>query len=420
MSSSHPDAAFAVLRNADPEAMDRDELAEFAKRLAAHRSWCDALQVRVTRRQRDLAAQGRGEAPADLLVREGGQSGRDARTADDREHACSNLPNFEAALAAGSVSAGHVDAIAGAVRGMDQVTAAEFFTHRDELLDKAGQQSVDTFGRSCRDLARLIAAEQAAGSELSELERQKAASKISRWIDKPTGMHKTLLELDPERDKILWTAVSAAIKQLRQQPEHAKTAWAQLEVEALVAACRGAEGGERIPSLIVLADLETMRHGLHANSICETEDGTPLPVEVLRRLGCEAEIIPVVLGSRGEALAVGRSQRLATPAQRAALRAMHRTCIGSTCTVPFDACQIHHVIPWDQGGRTDLENLAPLCSRDHHLVHEGGWTLSMTPDRIATWTRPDGTTFHTGPTSDRAPNGVGRPPSTDKLKLAVA
>ncbi|HZB41101.1 MAG TPA: HNH endonuclease signature motif containing protein [Ilumatobacter sp.] len=39
------------------------------------------------------------------------------------------------------------------------------------------------------------------------------------------------------------------------------------------------------------------------------------------------------------------------------------TASGSTCTVPFDACQIHHVIPWDQGGRTDLQNLAPLCSR---------------------------------------------------------
>ena len=70
------------------------------------------------------------------MARAGGQSWRDARTADDREQVCSNLPNFEDALAAGAVSAGHVDAIAAAVRGMDQVTAAEFFTHRDELLTK--------------------------------------------------------------------------------------------------------------------------------------------------------------------------------------------------------------------------------------------------------------------------------------------
>ena len=419
MSPPDPDAVFAVLRAADPEVMDRDQLAEVARQIAQLTSWVDSVRVRVTRRQRALAEQGRGEAPADLLIREGGQSVRDARTADDREKVCGALSNFEQALASGVVSAGHVDAIAGAVRDMDPVTAAEFFSHRDDLLAKAGVQSVDAFGRHCRDLARLIVAEQAVGSELSELERQRAASKITRWTDKTTGMRKTLVELDPERDKILWTAVSAALKTLRQRPEHAKTPWAQLEVEALLAACRGGDGRERVPALIVLADIDTLRTGLHAHSICETDDGTPLPIEVIRRLACDAEIIPVVLNGRGEALAVGRSQRLATPAQRAALRAMHRTCIKPTCTIPFEDCQIHHIIPWEHGGPTDLSNLAPLCSGDHTLVHEGGWTLTMTPDRIATWTRPDGTIFHTGTTIDRAPNGIAPPPETEELQLEL-
>jgi len=88
---------------------------------------------------------------------------------------------------------------------------------------------------------------------------------------------------------------------------------------------------------------------------------------------------------------------------------MHRTCIGPTCDVPFEACQIHHVIPWEEGGATDLSNLAPLCANDHHLVHEGGWKLTITSDRIATWSRPDGTVYHTGSTIDRAPTGVAPP-----------
>jgi hypothetical protein len=419
MSRPDPDAAFAVLRDADPEVMDRDQLAEVTKHIAQLTSWVDSVKVRVTRRQRALAEQGRAEQPVDLLAREGGQSSRDARTADDREQVCSNLPNFEAALANGAVSAGHVDAIAAAVRDMDQPTAAEFFTHRDDLLAKAGQQSVDTFGRSCRDLARLVAAEQAAGSELSELERQRAASKITRWTDKVTGMRKTLLELDPERDKVFWTAVSASLKKLRQRPEHAKTAWHQLQVESLLAACHGGDTTRRVPALLVLADIATLRTGLHANSICETDDGTPLPVEVVRRLACDAEIIPVILNSRGEALAVGRSQRLATPAQRAALAAMHRTCMQPTCPVPFEDCPIHHIIPWEHGGTTDLSNLGPLCPAHHTLVHEGGWTLTMTPDRIATWTRPDGTIYHTGTTIDRAPNGVASPSETEEVQLEL-
>ena len=181
MSSSNPDAVYAALRDADPDAMDRDQLALVAKQIAQHAAWLDSVKVKVTRRQRALADEGRGEAPRDLLAREGGQSGRDARTADDREKVCTALPSFEDALASGAVSAGHVDAIASAVRGLDQVTAAEFYSNVGTLLDKAQSQGVDTFGQSCRDLARQVTAEHAAGSEVAELERQRAASKIKRW-----------------------------------------------------------------------------------------------------------------------------------------------------------------------------------------------------------------------------------------------
>ncbi len=401
-----PDAAFAVLRHADPEVMDRDDLAELAKLLKAQRAWLDSIQVRITRRQRALADEGRAEAPKDLLAREGGQSGKDARTADDREKVCTALPSFEDALASGAVSAGHVDAVASAVRGLDQVTAAEFYANCGDLVDQAEAQNVDTFGQTCRDLARTVAAELAAGSDVAELDRQRAASKIKRWTDKETGMRHTLITLDPVRDQTFWTAVSHATRTVRRQPGHAKTPWAQLQVEGLLAAVSGGVGGERVPALILLCDLETMRSGVHANTVCETEDGTPLPVDVVRRMACEAEIIPVVLNGRGEALAVGRAQRLATQPQCMALRAMHRTCIGPNCTVPFQDCQRHHVLPWEKGGFTDLANMGPLCSEHHHMVHEGGWKLTMTSDRVATWTRPDGTVYWTGSTIDRAPNGT--------------
>ena len=53
-----------------------------------------------------------------------------------------------------------------------------------------------------------------------------------------------------------------------------------------------------------------MRSGVHANTVCETQDGTQLPVEVVRGLACEAEIIPVVLNGRGEAMAVGEPVKL--------------------------------------------------------------------------------------------------------------
>ena len=77
------DGAYAALRAADPDVMDRDELVEYIRDVASLKSWCDSLNVRATRRQRKLASEGRAEAPKDVLASEGGQSGKDARTTDE-------------------------------------------------------------------------------------------------------------------------------------------------------------------------------------------------------------------------------------------------------------------------------------------------------------------------------------------------
>ena len=53
-----------------------------------------------------------------------------------------------------------------------------------------------------------------------------------------------------------------------------------------------------------------------------------------------------------------------------------------------------------------IDNLLPLCERHHHLVHEGGWTLTMTAGRVATWSRPDGAVHHSGQTIDRTGHQV--------------
>jgi hypothetical protein len=407
-SESDPDALFAMLRAADPDVMDRDELALLTQRIAAHVAWCQALQVRVTRRQRQLANEGRAEAPRDLLSREGRQSGKEARTADERERVCTALPSFEDALSNGSVTAGHVDAIAGAIRNLDDQVTAEFLALGVELLADAERFGVDAFDRSCRDLARHLNATRAGASDVDELERQRQRSKVSRWTDRETGMRHTHFELDPVSDAQLWAAIDGQRRRLRRKAGNGQLDWNRLQVDSALAAVCSSGDGEIGVQVQVLIDLDTLRDGLHEHSVCELADGTALPVATVRQMACRAELIPVVLDGNGRALDVGRGSRLATEAQRQAVRAMHTTCIHPDCDVAFDECRVHHVIPWEKGGKSELDNLVPLCeSRKHHqLVHEGGWTLTITPDRIATFTRPDGTTYWSGNTIDRAPNGV--------------
>ena len=67
------------------------------------------------------------------------------------------------------------------------------------------------------------------------------------------------------------------------------------------------------------------------------------------------------------------------------------------CTVPYERCKLHHVIWWRHGGRTDLDNLLPVCVHHHHKIHDAGWTVTLGPNRELTIALPDGTIRNTGP-----------------------
>jgi len=71
----------------------------------------------------------------------------------------------------------------------------------------------------------------------------------------------------------------------------------------------------------------------------------------------------VVLGGDGEVLDVGQSVRTATPPQRKALRAMHRTCAHPGCRTVVDDCKMHHIEFFRNGGNTSINNLLPVRMR---------------------------------------------------------
>ena len=223
----------------------------------------------------------------------------------------------------------------------------------------------------------------------------------------------------------MWSAVTAEQNRLRQIDGNGDLSWHEVQVQAWVNVVRGECGAidgehadsdpdsrtassrrivDRVPEVTILVGLEWLLGRAAGIGICETSDGIPLPVDTVRRLCCEAEIIPAVLDGEGRCVDHGRSRRTASREQRRRLRAMHRTCAFPGCGVGFESCRIHHVAWWRFDGPSDIDNLLPLCERHHHLVHEGRWQLTMTPDRVATWRRPDGVLFHTGSTINRWPS----------------
>lgn len=103
-----------------------------------------------------------------------------------------------------------------------------------------------------------------------------------------------------------------------------------------------------------------------ARSHVETQDGVNLPAAALRQLECQADLISAVFNADGALLDFGRRRRLVPDILQKAVLARDRRCIVPGCTSKVEHLEFHHVIPYSQGGPTDLNNIVPAC-RSHHI-----------------------------------------------------
>jgi len=96
-----------------------------------------------------------------------------------------------------------------------------------------------------------------------------------------------------------------------------------------------------------------------------------------------------VLGSLGEVLDVGRTQRLVTTAIWKALVLRDQHCRFPGCRRMPLACDAHHLKHWADGGDTSLDNLVLLCRAHHTLLHATPWEVRLNPlDRRPELRRP--------------------------------
>ena len=141
--------------------------------------------------------------------------------------------------------------------------------------------------------------------------------------------------------------------------------------------CHGAR-----PRIAVTTSLETLRGQIDwatVGAATTTEDGLQLTPATVRRLACDADIIPIALGTRGEVLDVGRTHRLVTPAIWRALVCRDAHCAFPGCTRPPIMCHAHHITHWAQGGHTSLPNMVLLCGHHHRTIHHTPWQVRLRP-----------------------------------------
>lgn len=102
-----------------------------------------------------------------------------------------------------------------------------------------------------------------------------------------------------------------------------------------------------------------------------------LSISEAKRLSCDGQIQRVVLSAESAVLDVGRASRLVTPAIRTALEIRDGGCVIPECDRPPGWSEAHHVIHWSEGGKSAPSNMALLCSRHHHELHQGRWRIDI-------------------------------------------
>jgi hypothetical protein len=298
-------------------------------------------------------------------------------------HALETLPRTSETLASGEL---HVD---------KAVELTRFATPETEsrLLVWAGGVSCGAIRRKADVVARRSSA------EAEEAER----SRFLSWWTFDEGRR---FGLEAELPSAQGAVVAKVLDRLADSPpvmpgERGPAGADARRADALVALCSSGDDADRDPdraTVVVHARLDGPDDELRE---CEIEDGPAINRDTARRLACNARVQTVVEEENGLPVRLGRTTR-----EPPAWMVRHLKYRDGECR--FLGCgsrrftQAHHIVWWDHGGRTDLDNLVLVCTFHHRLVHEYGWQVRREQDGTVSWFRREGRRYRPGPAPPEA------------------
>ena len=328
---------------------------------------CDARLAGVRAETVAALAERVGEAEAAEVLRSGlKQSRGGAKREVQFAGRLADLPGTAGALADGAITPQHARAIADA--------AAHTPVDESELLAAAEKEPADVFAHTVREHVN----ERSAGEDLEERRRRQRAQREANIKRQSDGMYKLFGTFDPVAGARIETALAAMANKVwhANDAKHRATP-AQRYADALEALItRQGAGKPQRATLVIVADYDAVAGQLRDARLI---DGTPLAPGELLRLALDANILPALFDTKGQPLWLGHKYRHANTAQRIALAVRDKGC--AVCGASNSFCQAHHVIWWENGGPTDIDNLALLCSDCHHKqIHKRGAKLIRGPD----------------------------------------
>ncbi|MBI2709368.1 MAG: DUF222 domain-containing protein [Actinobacteria bacterium] len=372
--------ALDALLRLDPGSLPDVELHGSVVSLAEARARLEAAEARLLGEwdARKVWAQDGSRSPGARLARETGSSSTDANRRCRRARRLRTMPATAQAFAAGHVGPERVD---GLVALNQPGVAGDFAAGEADLVQAATRLAFDDFSRvaaywkACADDAHTV--------DRALRRREERCLHLDATLDGTLHVRGTLEGVDGEivRTELerleheLWEADwrhARAEHGDDARPEHLVRTSVQRRADALVEMAKRAAAARSAgtttpprPLYTVLVDLDTF-----TSRICETSRGSILAPELLADRLFDAEVERVVFGPPDRPMRVGRKTRFFTGALRRCIEVRDRWCTHPGCRIPAELCDIDHITPWEEGGRTSQENGRLLCGPHNRWAYD--------------------------------------------------
>jgi len=385
----------------DRVTLTRRELLDLAVLAVKVASQAQGVSARVVGEAdaRDAAVRSTGTPSATYLAVRTGLTGKQASGMIHQARRLAATPVAQVAVVDGSISFTHGTTVSKAVEQLPGTFTREQTSQAEVLLvEVASRGTPDEVTRAVPRIIEQLDPVNAEDLESRRLSRERDTAWQNRSLSWFTRSGSVVFtgSLPVVEGNAFTTLITAYAQQAKRAAKDTTdlavlaTTTVQRHADALIRLVEDVQhhtaapglAGDR-PTVMVTLDFDKLKTGAARAGVLP--DGNPLSAGDLRRVCCDATVIPIVLGADSEVFDVGRSTRCVPVGIRHALTLRDEHCVFPTCDTPASHCDAHHVIPWWQGGPTSLDNLVLLCPHHHGVVEpdrhslRDQWSVTVPP-----------------------------------------
>ncbi len=359
-----PDAVSVVTDMVDLERMVVAIKTLYAARMAQSSVWKDAGH----------------RTPADWLAEKSGVGRGEAIRTMETAEALGSLPLTVDALQAGRLSSEQAHQITAVASQHPSVEGA--------LIETAAHSTVKGLKDQCK---RILAQHDSEAEALARYERIRQNRYLRWWTDTEGAFcvqGRTTAEDGARFIAALETRSNALFDSARRSGLHQPTEAYRLDALVELVTGEGDPKSGTTSEVVFHVPAAALRRGaLKGQETCEIAGIGPVPLAAVERV-LPTAYVKILVEDGVDVTTVAHGGRAISAHLLSALQSRDRKCVVEGCDVSH-GLEAHHIIPFAQGGKGSLENLARVCSHHHSLISYRGFELTGTPGNWI-WITPAG------------------------------